>query len=285
MSRLIYFSFFLLLTCFSCKKETITVDDNNAPIINNIPAVKIENYVNRIFIDLLGREPLDDELARETTALRDADLASAARRTLIEKLQNSADFIEGDTSYTHAYHQHLYGLAKVRCIEGASDENIDEFIDSGNDPEFIAKLVALKASKAQLRNGEITIEEMFGRMINNAIYDVINMNTFNFVNASFDNLLWRFPTDFEFQTGFNMVDSGIEGTLFGQTGSNREDYTEIIISSREMFEGLIIWAYRQLLARSPSTSETVALLEDFYNTKNFKEVQAVIMISDEYAGF
>lgn len=275
----------LLLILTSCKKETVVIGENNPPIINNIPAVKIENYVNRIFIDLLGREPLDSELAAETEALRAENLITAARSTLIEKLQKSTDFIEGDTSYLHAYHQHLYSLAKARCLEGASDIDIDDYIGGATNVEYIEKLELVKRSKSELRTGTINIKEMFGRMINNAVYDDINMNTFNLVRASFDNLLWRYPTDFEFQAGFNMVDFETEETLFGQSGSSRADYTEILISSREMSEGMIIWAYRQLLAREPNTAETVFLLDDFHATNDFKTVQKTVMVTDEYAGF
>jgi len=278
-------SFFCLFSFLSCKKETVLIGDNNPPIINNIPLVKIENYVNRVFIDLLGREPLDSELEAETLALRNANLVKDARQLLIEKLQTSTDFIEGDTSYLHAYHQHLYSLAKGRCLEGASDADINDYIAGSNDDEAIEKLVQVKKSKSDLQTGAISIEKMFGRMINNAVYDDINMNTFNFVRASFDNLLWRYPTNFEFQAGFNMVDFETEEILFGQMGSSREDYTEILINSREMFEGLVIWAYRQLLARDPDTVETVALLDDFYEDKDFTKIQITIMITDEYAGF
>ena len=278
-------SFFVLFSFLSCKKETVLIGDNNPPIVNNIPIVKIENYVNRVFIDLLGREPLDSELEIETLALREANLVKDARQLLIKKLQSSTDFVEGDTSYQHAYHQHLYRLAKGRCLEGASDADINDYIAGATNEEYIDRLIQVKKSKSDLQTGSITIEEMFGRMINNAVYDDINMNTFNFVRASFDNLLWRFPTNFEFQAGFNMVDFETEETLFGQTGNNREDYTEILINSREMFEGMVIWAYRQLLARNPDTVETVGLLDDFYADKDFTKIQIAIMVTDEYAGF
>lgn len=287
--RLVKFhiSLFLFLPCFfaGCSKETIIISDNNPPIINNIPAIRIESYVNRVFIDLLGREPLDAELVNEVTALREADLAQTARINLISKLQNNTDFIEGDTSYQRAYYQQFYALAKARCLEGASDQEIDEVIGGLNDPLEEQKLAAVKNSRVELQNGVISIEEMFGRMINNAIYDDINMNAFNFVRASFDNLLLRYPTNFEFQSGFNMVENGFTEILFGETGSNREEYTDILIQSREMFEGLIIWTYQQLLARNPTTVETIALLEGFYTDKDLKFVQQTVMITDEYAGF
>ena len=278
--------FMLLLIAGACtRRETIVVPDNEAPTVNNIPAIRIENYVNRLFIDLLGREPLDDELEREVDALRTADLATDARLALIQKLQTDTSPIEGDTTYTHAYHNHLYNLAKVRTLEGASDPEIDDVLGGLADPVEIAKLQAVKASRQQLREGEIGIEEMFARMIDNKVYDIINMNTFNFVRASFDNLFWRFPTDAEFDAGFAMVEYSQTQELLGETGSNRQEYVQILTQSGEMFEGLVIWVYRQLLARVPTTAETVAVLEDFYQHRDLKIVQQTVMVTDEYAGF
>ena len=109
---------------------------------------------------------------------------------------------------------------------------------------------------------------MLARMVHNRVYDQVNMNTFNFVNASFENLLWRFPTDEEFDAGFGMVEFNTSTTLFGQPGQNKADYVSILSSSREMFEGNIIWVYRQLLARVPTTEETSLLLEDYFTHRD-----------------
>lgn len=270
----------------SCwKEETVTIPDNQPPIINNIPAIKIENYVNRIFIDLLGREPLDIEMTAEVAALREADLSTEAREALIIKLQSDTDFIEGDTSYQRAYYQHLYDLAKIRTMEGASEAEIGSFLSTAELLEDSIRLLKIYSSRSELQNGTISIEKMFGRMIYNKVYDEINMNTTNFVNASFDNLLWRFPTQTEFQAGFNMVEFDIPETFFGEMGTNRQNYVDIFINSREMFEGLIIWVYQQALQRRPTTEETFILLEDFYTNRDIQEVQKVVMVTDEYANF
>ncbi|MEM1217285.1 MAG: hypothetical protein AAGH79_00160 [Bacteroidota bacterium] len=274
-----------ILAFSSCtEEELITVTDNQPPTVNNVPAIKIENYVNRIFIDLLGREPLDLELAEEAAALRDADLSIEARRALVTKLQTSNTFIEGDSSYRKAHYQHLYNLGKVRCLEGASDQDIREEQQNADGIDSIRLERVLTAGR-DLQAKSITIEQFFGRMIFNKVYDVINMNSFNFVNATFDNLLWRFPTQSEFQAGFNMVEFNQEGSLLGRSGSDKEMYVDIIISSPEMYEGLIIWAYQSLLARRPTTEETVQLLDTFYQNNDFEAIQQAIMVTDEYAGF
>ena len=140
-------------------------------------------------------------------------------------------------------------------------------------------------SRTDFENNVIDITELFARMVNNPAYDEINMNTFNFVNATFDNLLWRFPTDAEFSAGFQMIEHGNAAALFGQTGQSKDDYIQIITNSREMYEGLVIWVYQQLLARRPSTEETAAVLSDFIEHKDFRKIQQAVMETNDYANF
>jgi len=275
----------LPLISLSCTKETVTVSDNSAPLVNNVPTVKIENYINRIFIDLIGREPLDVEMQQELNVLRADDLSQAARLALIQKLQSSTDFIEGDTSYQRAYYLQLYNLSKVKLLEGASDEKISEFTDGNDDTEAVARLNAVIASKEELEQGMISFDEMLARMIHNEVYDAININAFNFVNASFDNLFWRYPTDAEFDAAYEMVEHQNMATLFGTQGNDKTTYVDILTSNKEMFEGIIIWAYQTLLARRPNTVETATLLDDFFMHKDIKQIQQAIMVTNEYANF
>ena len=275
----------ILLIAISCQKETIHVPDNDAPIINNVPAIKIENYINRVFIDIVGREPFDEEIATELQALKDGKLSKESREALIVKLQTNTDFIEGDSSYTQAYHQHLYDLAKIRCLEGTSDVYMQNKINNADDPADALRLQLVLSSRKDMQNGSIKYNEVFGRMIYNLVYDEINMNTFNFVNASFDNLLWRFPTNAEFQEGYEMVEYNNSATIFGQVGQNKTDYVNIFSNSREMYEGMIIWSFQQNLSRRPTTEETASFLSDFINHKDIKIIQRQIMLTDEYANF
>lgn len=274
---------FLFSTCL--KKETIVLENNQPPIVNNVPAIKIENYINRIFIDLLGREPLDSEMEAEVLALRADSLSQESRLALIVKLQTDENFIEGDTSYKRAYSQHLYDLAKVRCIEGASTAEINEKFNGMPPIEDSLRLVALLNARRDFESGAINSHGVFSRMIYNLVYDDINMNTFNFVNATFDNLFFRFPTNSEFEAGFQMIQSATPQTLFGQIGQSKGDYVNIIINSGEMSEGIIIWVYQQLLARLPSTEETAVFLNDFHQHKDIRLLQRALIVTDEYANF
>ena len=187
-------------------------------------------------------------------------------------------------------------------IEGASAAQIGEqmgplsfsiYVDSLNEnyvgmtngKQELKKYQDLLDAEWQFRDSLITIKEVYRRMMFNGIYDIINMNTFNFINASFDNLFFRFPTDYEFYTGYNMIETNTSGILLGQPGQNKSDYLNILVSSDEFYEGLIIFEYRNLLARFPETDETSRLIEDLVLTENLPLVQQEIMITDEYAHF
>ena len=45
------------------------------------------------------------------------DLSVSAREVIIERLQTDTSWIEGDTSYEHAYYQRFYDMSKARVLE------------------------------------------------------------------------------------------------------------------------------------------------------------------------
>ena len=287
----------------SCKKDGEIIPDNNAPYYDGIPTVVIENYINRLFIDLIGREPLDAEMASELGALKAAELNSSARNVLINKLQTDTTFIQGDSSYKHAYYIRFYELSKARMLEGASDYQIDgQFIgilsfgvyaDSISGDSFSMELGKQKirlledvmAIPYDYRMGSVEIKDVYARLLNNGVYDQINMNTFNFLNASFDDLYFRFPTQSEFDRGYNMVEFDKPEILFGISGQNKGDYVSIMVNSKEFYEGMIRWLYQTLLAREPSTTEVYNHMITFYQDHDVQKLQRAILIKDEYANF
>lgn len=303
MKRLLHL-LLLVLTASSvgCKKDPDLIPDNNAPFYSEVSDLLIENYINRVYIDQIGREPFDTEMNSERQTLKAAGLSFEAREAMILNLQTNTDFIPGDGSYKQAYYNRIYEQGKARFLEAASNAEIGAVmgpIASGlvNDSlngnwegiymrlEQIEKLQAVLDSEEDYMNGEIEIKDVCAAMINNAVYDEINMNTFNFVNASFDNLFFRFPTEQEFFAGFDMIEYNQPANVLGQTGQNKDEYVEILVNSREFYEGLIVWSYQILLAREPSTAETNALMIDLYADHDLQKLQRAIMITDEYAHF
>ncbi|MEM6345343.1 MAG: hypothetical protein AAF927_15735 [Bacteroidota bacterium] len=297
----------LILLClgsilFSCQDppQEIIVPDNNPTPYDGVPTIKVENYINRLYIDLLGREPLDQEMARDLASLRAGDLSKEARLALVEKIQ--MDETGGTDSYKYIYFERLYGQQKARLLEGASDEYLfgeiarfrAEFIKDSLEgniagmAEWQARMDPLQKvldSHIEHRNGLISINEMVARMLNNQVYDQINMNTINFIMASFDNLFFRFPTQAEFDQSFPIIENNQSNIVFGQAASNKTEYISILTNSREFHEGMIRWAYITLMAREPSTEETIAELDIYFEGKDFQLVQRNILIKDEYANF
>ena len=301
-SRFLLILFSVSLLASGCKKDSELVPDNDAPYYSEVSDLLIENYIQRVYIDQIGREPFDSEMNSERTSLKAANLSIESRETMITKLQSNTDFIEGDISYKHAYYNRLYEQGKARFMEAASDAEIQEVMGpiaggilgdslNGNWEAVaeahlqLAKLQAVLDSEEDYFLAEIGIADMCSAMINNAVFDEINMNTFNFVNASFDNLFFRFPTDAEFYAGFNMIEYNQPASLMGKSGQNKQEYIDILVNSREFYEGLIIWSYQVLQAREPSTAETNQLMIDLWVDHDLQKVQRSIMVTDEYAHF
>ena len=294
--------FFVATTITACKKDVVIIPNNNAPIYSEIPTILLENYVNRLYIDLIGREPLDDEMSSDVQFLRINDVTLESRDSLIYKLQFDTNFVPGDSSYKQAYFHRVYEMVKDRLIEGVSDGYIQNemgihyffyevdsiagnLIQAHNNLIKYYRLKDIIISKTKLYDNLIDIKEMHRTMINSSIYDQINMNTFNFVNAAFDNLLFRYPTEYEFNNSYSMIDDKEPYTVLGFSGTNKEDFINIICNSREFYEGIIHWTYLTLLARVPTTTETDFLMNDFYITCDFHKLQRFVMKTDEYAHF
>ena len=293
---------FIILVLFSCKKDDVLIGNNDAPYYGGVPTVLVEFYVNRVFIDLIGREPFDEEMENEVAFLRSYDLSMEGRDSLIIKLQTDTTYIPGDSSYKFAYYHRMYEILKVRMLEGASNAEINQYssnayqryvVDSiaGDMLNAYKQLLAFHnlqdviKSELQYYNGIIGIKDMHRRMIFNAVYDEINMNVFNYINAVFDNLLFRYPTLFEFDESYKMISDNTPQILLGQSGQSKYDFANIVCDSRGFYEGVIQWAYLTLLARVPTSEEVDKLMNKFYYDYDFQYIQRQIMISDEYAHF
>lgn len=286
----------------SCSEEVNLVGDNDPISDFNISDLKIENYVNRIYIDLIAREPLNVELEAEVDSLKAAGLSRESRLKIIRKLMTDTTFRPNEFSYKAAYVENLYTLAKVRNLEGVGDGALQQSIgiarngmvkDSieGNWDGYHEKMTVIRRnqavldSKGLLLEGAIRYHEMYAYMVDNTVYDQINMNAFNFIRAVFDELLWRLPTEGEFNRSFEMIEFNENRTLFGQRGSHKDDFIEIVIQSEGMYEGMIIWAYQTLLNRPPSAGEVVTLLPKYIETGDINLIFEEILATDEYANF
>lgn len=301
----------LLLSITGCKKEpeVVKFTNNTIPDYQEIPTLLVENYVNRLYIDLIGRAPTNEEMSRDVQSLEAAHLTTESRDNIVENLMNGSAPITGDTTYAHAYCQKFYDDNKARFLDGISEGEVYEqyylyyYISvqdsmSGNmlayelNRDQSNRVKSVMDIKLLFRTGQISNDEICRRMCYNIIYDDLNMGSFNFINATFDDLYFRFPTDEELDEAFEPIeqvpsseDPDLTGYLFGQNFSNKTEYLQMLTSTEEFAEGMIRWAYAALLSREPSTSEIFNKLGMYNNGNNIKAVQKSILITDEYAGF
>ncbi len=292
----------LAFSACSKKEDKIEVSVNKPKNYDDVSTVKVENYINRIYIDLLGREPLNTEKSRDISLLRSDKLSFDVRKQLITRLITDTSFVPGDSSYKRAYYQRIYDLTKARLLEGAGDEEFYNQIGNakfslkasrllGDSIGVFAALVTIDRclnvinSRRNYQLGILKIADMYAYMLDNPIYDVINMNSLNFVNASFDNMLFRFPTRDEFTIAYDIIDKGKGGSLFGGYAGNKPEYCRMLVESVEFHESMIKWCYLTLIGREPKTQETYNLLQDYFLTKDLQKVQTLILMTDEYAHF
>lgn len=292
-----------------CKKKDPKIEtrlDNDAPYYDKVPRVKIENYVNRLFIDIIGREPFDAEMYAETENLIATSLAISTREALIVKLQSDQTYRQGDSSYAIAANTRIYDLLTTRLCEGFSTPDfmfyygLAQFgiqIDSinGNWAGFYAgkqnakQLLDAAQARWKYLNNEIEIEDYCSILINNSLTftktDSYMGNEDNTIKYTFNDLLFRQYTVAEFNTSRDMILMGKSGVLFGQTGHSKGDYMYILTHSNEFYEGTVKWLYKTFLARFPSTEEIVPLMSTLPVDKDIQKIQRNILKTDEYANF
>ena len=287
----------------SCTKSYDTlVDGNRPPNYGSIPTLKVDNYVNRLFIDFLGREATELERNDWVFKLKSNGLAYSTRDSLIRILQWDSTYRPGDSSYRHAYSQRLYDISKARFLEGASDPDIGQAIGSlrfgitiarleGDSVRVYANLDAISKysnvliSRQRFRLQEIGYSEMVACMVNNPIYDGINMNSFNYVIASFDDVLRRNPTQDEFTRAYQIIEKNEPQEIFGVWAANKNEYAQALTQTDGFFEAQIRWSYYILVQREPSTKEMNQFLQPYLQNHRIEDVQRAIATTDEYAQF
>lgn len=284
------------------ESENISLPNNKIPNYKGVSTIRIENYVQRMFIDMLGREATDVERVAFAKQLRSADLQDSCRLRLAKILIWDTTYRIGDSSYRHAFAQRVYDISKARFLEGVSDPSIDQFLGNldfgiavarlNGDSISVYRYINAKAQYVNVLNSRHSFRKktsdyrtMCAAMMNNGIYDGINMNTFNFVNAVFDNCLMRKPSKYEFDRSYQIIERNVPSDIFSRWAANKSEYCDAIVQSDAFHEAQIRWFYYILLQREANTAEVSASFYPFYAKHQIESVIEKILITDEYAQF
>ena len=282
----------LCLVILSCSKESdneITVKKDSLKEDTLVSQVKMETFVQRVYIDLLGRKPIVSESSTALTKLKNTDASFTARNEIVLNIVGSDEYF--DKLYLYNVSEYLNGADQNYILEQRlSAEYIKQLAVQDNNPillEFaqgmINNLDSLMIIPTRLKQNAFSEAEMQRRICNNAIYDDINMGVPNFTYAVFESFLFRAPTIQEWQNSQNICNTA-GGVLFGINGQTKPDFLDIVFSSDHYFEGKVLNAYLRFLGRTPSSQEqydnTVKLISD----KDFQSLYVNILSSEEYFG-
>lgn len=275
----------MTLPMLSCTKEEIRViDGNQAPVDPSISQLTINNYINRIYIGLVGRKALDAEF-QAAQALFVADPGSkAAREQLIDKIQNTAE-----------YRINMAYRAKLDLIQGIDSSimirDYQLLLLQLQDTSLAFIKPLLEENKIRMEKlimcsvhfmqGSIDVVEVHRRYIDNPYYDQINMGTENFVVSMFQLFLDRYPSSQELSKGKTMVDGG-NSSLFLETGVGKADFIRIFFESESYAEGQVHAVANQFLFRKATQDEVLLLALPYLQTHDLGAIQRYFLSSDLY---
>ena len=272
----------------SCEKEVVveTVTGNVAPDDETIEDIIYSNYVQKLYISLLGRKPKDTELATDIVSLKVSSLSTESRNTLIAKVVAQeeyydneynimlADLLHNADSAAFQESKYVYEFALTLTVTPLEIALITNALE---------KLEPLIALEGNLKSGSKSIKEAHEILVDNLIYDEINMGAENYVVSLFQNFLLRYPTTVELESGAGVY-GGTPGILFNSSAKNKDELILLFFNYAEYYEGQVRINYLRFLYREPTNDEIVLLAVQYQNTGDYKALQSYILSLDEYTG-
>lgn len=274
--------FFLLL--LSCTKEVYNdVSGNDAPSDPTVSYEQRDQYIERVYITLMGRKPDASEQSSARGIIDQNPRDSALRYQFVSSLTSTrsaavkrwddirSELLESvDTNYIQ---QLIWNINQL--MQGAPPEQ--QFLYQAE----IDRLERIHYAADSLYFGTYSVRQLHQYAVDNSIYDDINMGTENFVVSVFDHFLYRYPTQYELTSGKRMAD-GFRDVLFLQSGEGKADFLRIFFSSEAYNEGAVRYVYRNYLFREPESSELQTQRLTFASDDDFASMQARVMSTDEY---
>jgi hypothetical protein len=282
-------AFFLLvmIVFYSCSKNEVVLDDNNVPPPDTtINSAVYEDYINRCYILLNGREPDSLELSISLSRLKQNYLSKNAREVFLDSLFSNQEYLD-----------RLYNLNRITILNDLDSNDITFQISLFNiylqDITYQFAWPSLQYEVNRLDTLRKKTNEFLGRkasnkdlqlaMLNNYFFDQINMGAANYVIAAFQLFLNRNPTVQEQNSGVAMI-NGTSSVLFLEVGSSKDDFNRILFNSANYAEGITVANYMNFLFRNPTSVEMSNATQKFLTTQSYQLLQRDILITDEFVG-
>jgi len=285
--RKLLFLFISLSFIAACNKtEDIKINNNVPPPDHTIDSSVINIYINKVYINLLGREPVGSEKSAGLAILRQNNFSEADRKQFVNSLFSKTEYV-----------RNLYNVANNEYLRNLDSMELEQQIYLFNlfltQPQYapfysliqieLYRLDTLKTVLPKMYAGTMDYREMLSRMTDNYFYDQINMGSENFVVSTYQNFLFRYPSDAELLAGKTMVD-GNTATVFLKLGKSKYDYIDIFFNTDDYFEGQVRFIFKKYLFREPSSAEIYFYSNIYKTTNDYKQLEAAFFSMDEYAG-
>lgn len=279
----IYKAIVLAFLVIGCSKTEIEEIDGNSPPAEQIVTAQLkESYVNRLYITLVGRKATSEEFDYALEVL-DQEALIDDRASLVNSILALPEYnkelyavVRGDylESVDTAVIARDYKQA-VEALKTATGGSKEYWLEVERTLEKLIEIPKLLDVK------QIGIVEIHRRVVDNPYYDDINMGDENYVVATFQNFLFRYPTGVELESGKDMM-AGNPASLFLQAGSSKFDFIDIFFKADDYYEGQVINLFRKYLFKNPSTEEMATYTNEFMMSKDYKQLQNNILSGDEY---
>lgn len=279
---------FILLILSSCQNEgdSVLVEGNIAPPDPTIERVVVEGYVNKLYISLLGREPSTSEFNNAIDLLGEK-LNQQDRLLLVSQIQENPNYYKNQLDIFRQDYLNGIDTAQIRDdyilpYENELENVVNPFFYEEIENE-LNSLYLLYNVEIDLILNDIDVMEVHRRMVDNPVYDDINMGIENYIVSMSQNFLHRYPTNSELENATLMID-GEQSYCFGGNGDSKSDFNNLFFNHDGYFEGQVVTNYNKLLYRNPNSSEASESAYLYKQNRNFKELQKSILISNEFIG-
>ena len=277
----------LIIGLAACTKtETNVVPNNVPPPDHTIDSATIVIYLNKTYINMLGRKPVGAEQSAAMAQLRAHNFSLADRQAFVQTLfakpeYNRTLFVNAVTQYLNNFDSfQVVNLIAILAYDTTQQANASI---KGLLLFEIARLDTLQNTLNGMNSGLVDYRGMMRTIANNYAYDQINMGTQNFVTSTFQNFLLRYPTASELYNSETMVNSGT-AELFLSVGQSKSDYVNIFFGSDDFIQGQVQLMFQNYLFRKPTSAEFAYYANIYKSTNDYKKLQTAVFTMDEYAG-
>ena len=232
--------FFTLFVVSSCNndREAILVEGNIAPPDPTIEMVVVEGYINKLYISLLGREPSANEFNIAIDLLGE-QLIEQDRILLVSQIQEDPNYYKNQLDifrqdYLNGIDTSLIRKDFVEPYEYALENEENPIIYEKIEKE-LNSLYLLYNIDLDLILNNIDVTEVLRRIVDNPVYDEINMGVENYIISMSQNFLHRYPTNSELESATLMIE-GEQSYCFGGTGDSKSDFNNLFFNHDGYFE-------------------------------------------------